>query len=123
MINEFIQISILVLAQYALPVPHIEFTDDPDVLGGKETLGITMCGFGKQSGKPMCYIMLNSCIEEEGRTDLSDKILKHELAHYIDFMTDGMMSDHGGQWTFIMNSMGLKPRQYARRTDTPRSCR
>lgn len=122
MINEFIQISILVLAQYALPVPHIEFTDDPDVLGGKETLGLTMCGFTK-SGKPMCYIMLNECMEAGGNTKATDTIIKHELAHYIDFMTDGMMSGHGGQWTFIMNSLGLAPREYARKVDVPESCR
>lgn len=122
MINEFIQISILVLAQYALPVPHIEFTDDPDVLGGEETLGITMCGSTK-SGKPMCYIMLNECMENGGSSRRSEEVLKHELAHYIDFMTDGMMSDHGGQWTFIMNSMGLTPREYAREVDIPHSCR
>lgn len=122
MIEQFIQIAILVLAPYDLPVPHIKFTNDIEVLHSKDVYAVSLCGVGSKTGNPLCHIVLNECMEAGGVTDASEEIFKHELAHYIDYMSDGEMEDHKGEWATIMKDMGLHPEKRIQKEDTPESC-
>lgn len=99
LLKEIILSVTMMLEPYDLPTPPIEYMPKAkmDQLTGGRVLGITAC----IPSLKQCRIVINECLASD--SGLVRKVLIHELAHYVDFMTDGEMEDHKGEWRQIMH--------------------
>jgi hypothetical protein len=65
-----------------------------------QELGVTECGYRTDltTGKkePFCRIQIHTCLIHDP-PELIDTYL-HELAHYVDWMSDEEWDGHKGQW-------------------------
>ena len=81
---------------------------DPRMVSGKTNLGETDCGYRISSDgtkQPFCRIKLNTCLVGNP-SELIDTYL-HELAHYVDWMSDEDWDNHGGQWKMLTRQWKL----------------
>lgn len=85
----------------------------PSVMSGAMPLGETDCGYktNKKTGerRPFCKIRINTCLSGNP-TQLIDTYL-HELAHYVDWVTDENWDNHGGQWRKLAKKWDLVSHQ------------
>lgn len=101
------------LAQYDLPLPATAWSDHPVVKEAKvwpkrsQPYGITQCGTRQSTGEAYCFVVLNKCLRN--KPSFAKKVILHEMAHYVDYMTDGHMEDHRGHWVEIMRAWGQTP--------------
>lgn len=104
------------LGQYSLPIPHIFWTDDPVIAEFKYdkdgAYGVTSCGIHQSTRQRACFIALNPCLKS--KPEFAKRVALHELAHYVDYMSDGVMDGHKGQWAAIMIGWGQPPRAQSR---------
>lgn len=97
-----------------------------DEMNERQALGVTACILDGK-GQPDCRIVLHPCLFE-GNIDVEVlmETYVHELAHYVDFMTDGYIADdgakagHGAEWSKIMISWRQAPEQFV--SEIPLAC-
>ena len=82
----------------------------PSASNAEWRLGQTDCGkrTKKSTGEsePFCRIYLNECLLEAAPSQLIDTSL-HELAHAVDYLSDGVWENHGGQWKSLTRKWHL----------------
>jgi hypothetical protein len=74
------------------------YTPEPSAM--EQELGVTRCGYRTNTAtgekEPFCRIKIHSCLMHNP-PELIDTYL-HELAHYVDWVSDEDWDNHGGQW-------------------------
>lgn len=95
LLKEIILSVAMMLEPYDLQTPPIEYTPNKGSMAS--SLGRAVC----MPRLHACKIFINECLA--GEPKLVRQVLIHELAHYVDFMTDGEMEDHKGEWRRIMH--------------------
>ena len=72
-------------------------------------LGEAECGYRVHKSanikEPFCRIKINACLKDNPK-ELIDTYL-HELAHYVDWVSDEEWDDHGGQWRKLVKTWDL----------------
>ena len=86
----------MMLEPYDLPTPSTVYSNDTAEWRTSGILGVTRC----MPKLGTCVVIVNSCLKDSPK--LVRSTLIHEYAHYVDFMTDGVMDDHKGEWRRIM---------------------
>ena len=118
MLNEILAAAAITAASYGLPMPPVEFSDDPDLFTSGDHAGVTRCFINRtdESVPVACTIYLDPCYDspDVARSHL-EAIMRHELAHYIDIASDRHSSNHTGQWYDVMRDLGA-PRSERRRS-------
>lgn len=80
-----------------------------------------MAKFASQfTGTRSCVIYIMNCTNVDPQ--FIDTVVKHELAHYIDYMVDGQSDNHGGHWKNIMLSWSQDPAAMLKSDDIPILC-
>ena len=118
MLKEIILSVAMMLEPYDLPTPPIEYASADKLKmfsRGYRTLGVAVC----MPRLMQCRIYINECLESDPK--VVRKVLIHELAHYVDFMNDGEMEDHKGEWRRIMHGWDQRATATYFGT-TPRAC-
>lgn len=81
----------------------------PELIGVNTPLGHTTCGYRTDPEThekiPICVIRINQCLQDNPK-ELIDTYL-HELAHYIDWVSDEDWDDHSGQWKKLVKKWDL----------------
>ena len=102
-LQEIILSVAMLLQPYNLELPPIDYLPRQHELMKGNRLGVTACSPKFKA----CQIVINQCLESNPR--LVRSVLIHELAHYVDFMSDLKLDQHKGEWKQIMLSWNQVP--------------
>lgn len=97
LLKEIILSVAMMLEPYDLATPPTMYSDDTSEWRTSGILGVTRC----MPKLNACVVIINSCLKNDPALVRATVI--HEYAHYVDFMTDGKMDNHKGQWRRIMH--------------------
>lgn len=116
LLNTLLIIASGFLADYDLPLPAATYwSDDQEVLSAGidlDVYGQTRCALDAE-GNRTCIVILNACLKDAPKY-FREKVVLHEMAHYVDYMVDGEMDGHKGHWAHIMRNWDLAPNAKAK---------
>ena len=121
MLDKILFAAATFMAAHNLDTPEVVFTDDVRILP-PGAMGVTRCSL--KDDVVSCGVFIHTCYDAPDTTYKQLKtIVLHELAHYVDVMSDKDPDGHRGQWVHIMKSWGQKPTALVDYMKLPRACR
>lgn len=121
MLDKILFAAATYMAAHNLDTPEVVFTNDTNILP-PGAMGVTRCSL--KDDVVSCGVFIHTCYEHPKVTYKQLKtIVLHELAHYVDVMSDRDPDGHRGQWVHIMKAWGQKPVAVVKWDNLPQSCR